>query len=147
MSQETCKVIFVFKKCQSLKNNTCYKFCFKIGRTAIEICDMLKLTFRKEIMNWTQIFEWLSELRSWWNYASGVCSMEKHLVTISTQMFCNIYWQWNINFFCLHQESKIFIMYLSVQEFLAINCMTVVSYSVFPHIKPCVALFCSQNSS
>lgn len=63
------------------EQHMCYKFCFKMGKTAIEICGMLKLTFREETMSWTQIFEWLSELKSWWNYASEKKTFSQYFYT------------------------------------------------------------------
>jgi hypothetical protein len=41
----------------------CVKFCFKLGKTASEINEMLKTVFGDNAMGRTQTFEWFSQFK------------------------------------------------------------------------------------
>jgi hypothetical protein len=46
------------------EQHICIKFYFKVGKTIMETCDMLKLAFGEKTMSRTQTFEWFSKFRS-----------------------------------------------------------------------------------
>jgi hypothetical protein len=46
-----------------LKNNTCVKFCFRVGKTASETHEMLKTAFGVNAMGRTQTFDWFSPFK------------------------------------------------------------------------------------
>ena len=39
------------------------KFCFKLGKTATECCEMLKTAFGEQAMGRSPTFQWFSRLR------------------------------------------------------------------------------------
>jgi len=42
----------------------CIKFCFKLGKTARECCEMLKTAFGKKAMGRSQTFQWFSRFQA-----------------------------------------------------------------------------------
>ena len=42
----------------------CIKFCFKLGKSASETCEMLKSAFKEEVIGHSTIFEWYSAFKS-----------------------------------------------------------------------------------
>lgn len=51
------------------------KFCFKLGKTTSEVCEILKLALRDETVSCIQSYDWFSKFKS------GVTSVSnaKHL--------------------------------------------------------------------
>jgi len=55
----TCVYVTVmFTTCESTEQNICIKFCFKIGKTATETCQLLQQAFGEDAMGRTQVFDW-----------------------------------------------------------------------------------------
>jgi hypothetical protein len=48
----------------------CMKFCFKLGKTALEMHEMLKTAFGDSAMGRTQTFEWFSQFKHGLNIKS-----------------------------------------------------------------------------
>ena len=46
------------------EQRTCIKFCFKLGKTAIECYEMLKTAFGEQAMGRSQTFQWFSRFKA-----------------------------------------------------------------------------------
>ena len=46
------------------EQRACIKFCFKLGKTAIECYDMLKTAFGEQAMGRSQTFQWVSQFKA-----------------------------------------------------------------------------------
>jgi len=42
----------------------CFKFCFKLGKTATECYEMLKTAFGEQAMGHSQTFQWFSQFKA-----------------------------------------------------------------------------------
>lgn len=47
---------------ESVEQRIYIKFCFKLGKTATETNDMIKLTFGEDAMSRARVFEWFRRL-------------------------------------------------------------------------------------
>lgn len=48
---------------ESVEQRIYIKFCFKLGKTATETNDMIKLTFGEDAMSRARVFEWFRRFR------------------------------------------------------------------------------------
>ena len=44
--------------CEKEEQRVCIKFCFKIGKTATETFELLKMAYGNDVMGRTQVYEW-----------------------------------------------------------------------------------------
>ena len=51
-------VITIFTMCESTEQRICIKFCFKIGKTATEMYQLLQQAYGEDEMGRTQVFDW-----------------------------------------------------------------------------------------
>jgi len=51
-------VIAIFAMCERTKQRICIKFCFKIGKTAVETYQLLQQAYGEDGMGRTQVFDW-----------------------------------------------------------------------------------------
>jgi len=51
-------VITIFTMCESTEQRICIKFCFKIGKTAMETYQLLQQAYGEDEMGRTQVFNW-----------------------------------------------------------------------------------------
>ena len=53
----------IFTMCESTEQRICIKFCFKIGKTATEMCQLLQQAYGEDAMGRVQVFDWLRRFR------------------------------------------------------------------------------------
>ena len=46
------------------EQRACIKFCFKLGKTAVECYEMLKTAFGEQVMCRSQTFQWFSRFKA-----------------------------------------------------------------------------------
>jgi len=51
-------VMEIFTMCESTEQRICIKFCFKIGKTAMETYQLLQQAYGEDAMGCTQVFDW-----------------------------------------------------------------------------------------
>ena len=51
-------VIAIFAMCERTEQRICIKFCFKIGKTAMETYQLLQQAHGEDAMGRTQVFDW-----------------------------------------------------------------------------------------
>ena len=51
-------VIAIFTMCESTEQSICIKFCFKIGKIAIEKYQLLQQAYGEDAMGHTQVSDW-----------------------------------------------------------------------------------------
>jgi len=56
-------VIAIFTMCESTEQRNCIKFCFKIGKTAMETWQLLQLAYGEDAMGHTQVSDWLRRFK------------------------------------------------------------------------------------
>jgi len=56
-------VMAIFTMCESTKQCICIKFCFKIGKTAMETYQLLQQAYREVEMGRTQVFDWFRRFK------------------------------------------------------------------------------------
>ena len=56
-------VIVIFTICESTGHRICIKFCFKIGKTATETCQLLQQAYSEDAMGRTQVFDWFHRFK------------------------------------------------------------------------------------
>ena len=62
--RNTCVyVTAIFMMCENTKQRICIKFCFKIGKTAMETYQLLQQSYGKFAMGRTQVSEWLHRFK------------------------------------------------------------------------------------
>ena len=49
-------VIAIFTMCESTEQHICIKFCFKIGKTTMEMYQLLQQAYGEDVMGHTQVF-------------------------------------------------------------------------------------------
>ncbi|GFV96557.1 protein GVQW3 [Trichonephila clavipes] len=49
--------------CENTDQRICIKFCFKLGKTGIEIYEMMKTAFGEEAMSRARVFEWIQRFK------------------------------------------------------------------------------------
>jgi len=134
----------------------CFRFCCKVGKTAIETCNMLKLTSGEETISRTQkTLKWFSKFRSGMTSVDdtehvGHCFLLMEVwirtlyhryelwIKISIQT-CPVKWRTG-DWFLHHDNAP------AHAEFLARSCMTAVPHlSYLPGVATC-DISCAQNS-
>ena len=63
-------VIAIFTMCESTEQRICIKFCFKIGKTAMETYQLLQQAYGEDAMGRTQMFDWFCRFKE------GITSVE-----------------------------------------------------------------------
>ena len=53
----------IFTMCESTEQRICIKFCFKIGKTATEMCQLLQQANGEDAMGRVQVFDWFRPFR------------------------------------------------------------------------------------
>jgi len=56
-------VIAIFTRCDSIKQCTSTKFCFKIGKTATETYQLLQQAYGEDVTGCTQVFDWFRRFK------------------------------------------------------------------------------------
>ena len=56
-------VITIFTMCESTEQRICIKFCFKIGKTAMEKYQLLHQAYGEDAMGSTQVFDWFRRFK------------------------------------------------------------------------------------
>jgi len=56
-------VIAIFTICESTEQCICIKFCFKIGKTAVETYQLLQQAYGADAMGRTQVFDWFHQFK------------------------------------------------------------------------------------
>jgi len=56
-------VIAIFTMCESTEQRISIKFCFKIGKTATEMYQLLQQAYGEDTMGRTQVFDWSIDLK------------------------------------------------------------------------------------
>ena len=50
-------VIAIFTMCESTEQRICIQFCFKVGKTATETCQLLQQAYGEDAMGRTRVFD------------------------------------------------------------------------------------------
>jgi len=53
----------IFTMCESTEQRVCIKFCFKIGKSATEIYQLLQQAYGGDAMGRTQVFDWFRRFK------------------------------------------------------------------------------------
>jgi len=56
-------VTAIFTMCESAERRFCIKFCFKIGKTATEMYQLLQQAYGEDAMGRTQVFDWFRRFK------------------------------------------------------------------------------------
>jgi len=56
-------VIVIFTMCESTEQRICFKFCFKIGKTAMETYKLLQQAYGEDATGRTQVFNWFRRFK------------------------------------------------------------------------------------
>jgi len=56
-------VIAIFTKFESTEQRICIKFCFKIGKTATEMYQLLQQAYGEDAMDCTHVFDWFRQFK------------------------------------------------------------------------------------
>jgi GH24 family phage-related lysozyme (muramidase) len=56
-------VIAIFTMCESTERRICIKFCFKIGKTAMETYQLLQKAYREDALGRTQVYDWFHRFK------------------------------------------------------------------------------------
>ena len=56
-------VIAIFTVCESTEQCICIKFCFKIGKTAMETYQLLQQAYGEDALGCTQVFDWFRRFK------------------------------------------------------------------------------------
>ena len=56
-------VIAIFTMCESTEQRICIKFCFKIGKPAMETYQLLQQAYGEDAMGRTQVFDWFRRFK------------------------------------------------------------------------------------
>ena len=56
-------VIAIFTMCESTEQRICIKFCFEIGKTAMETYQLLQQAYGEDVMGHTQVFDWFRRFK------------------------------------------------------------------------------------
>ena len=56
-------VIAIFTMCESTEQRICIKFCFNIGKPAIQTYQLLQQAYGKDAMGRTQVFDWIRRFK------------------------------------------------------------------------------------
>jgi hypothetical protein len=142
----------------------CVKFCFKLGKTASETHEMLKIAFGDSAMGRTETFEWFSGFKRGSNFKTMLviffdCEGIFHQEFIPpgqtvNQHYYLVVWKhlreqirrerperWRNQDWLLHHDNAPAHTALSVQLFLAAKNTAVVPHHPYsPNLAPCVFL-------
>jgi len=53
----------IFTMCESTEQRICIKFCFKIGKTTTETCQLLQQAYGEDAVGLTQVFDWFRRFK------------------------------------------------------------------------------------
>ena len=56
-------VIAIFMMCESTEQCICIKFCFKIGKSATEMYQLLQQAYGEDAVGRTQVFDWFRRFK------------------------------------------------------------------------------------
>jgi len=56
-------IIAIFTMCESTEQRICIKFCFKIGKTATQMYQLLQQAYGEDAMGRKQVFDWFRRFK------------------------------------------------------------------------------------